>query len=52
MEIKKISEIVWEIPKENGMNVPVRIFASEKMLVPGKIFASSKLMKDIEEVLS
>jgi tRNA-splicing ligase RtcB len=32
MEIKKISDIVWEIPKENGMNVPVRIFASEKLL--------------------
>jgi tRNA-splicing ligase RtcB len=31
-EIKKISDIVWEIPKENGMNVPVRIFASKKLL--------------------
>ena len=32
MEIKKISEYEWEIPKENGMNVPGIIFASEKLL--------------------
>jgi len=32
MEIKKISDYEWEIPKEKGMNVPGRIFASEKLL--------------------
>jgi transcription initiation factor TFIIIB Brf1 subunit/transcription initiation factor TFIIB len=29
---KKISEYEWEIPKTGKMNVPVRIFASEKLL--------------------
>ncbi len=32
MEIKKISEFEWEIPKEGKMNVPGRIFASTKIL--------------------
>jgi len=32
MEIKKISEFVWEIPKQDNMLVPARIFASEKLL--------------------
>src|SRR3989344_478452 len=32
MKIQKISENVYEIPKEGKMNVPVRIFASEKIL--------------------
>ncbi len=36
VEIKKINEFEWEIPK------------SGKMLVPGKIFASEKLMNDIK----
>ncbi|VVB80231.1 tRNA-splicing ligase RtcB [uncultured archaeon] len=36
-EIKKISEVEWEIPKEN------------EMLVPGKVFASEKLFKKIKE---
>src|SRR3989344_3211439 len=31
-EIKKISDVEWEIPKSGKMNVPVRIFASEKLL--------------------
>ena len=31
-EIKKIAENVYEIPKEGKMLVPVRIFASEKLL--------------------
>lgn len=37
MEIKKISEFEYEIPKEGNMNVP------------GKIFASEELMKKIKE---
>ena len=32
MDIKKIRENVYEIPKEGGMNVPARVFASEKLL--------------------
>src|SRR3989344_3412235 len=37
IKLKKISENVWEIPKENGM------------LVPGRVFASDKLIKNIEK---
>jgi len=32
IELKKISEYVWEIEKHGDMNVPVRIFASESLL--------------------
>ncbi len=32
MEIKKISKDVYEIPKEGNMNVPVVVYASEKLL--------------------
>ena len=32
MELKKISDYEWEIPKQGKMNVPVRIFASVKLL--------------------
>ena len=32
MELKKISEYEWEIPKHGGMRVPARIFATEKIL--------------------
>ena len=32
MELKKISDHIFEIPKEGKMNVPARIFASEKLL--------------------
>ena len=32
MEIKKIEKNIYEIPKEGKMNVPVLIFASEKLL--------------------
>jgi len=37
IELKKISDYEWEIPKEG------------KMLVPGKIFASEKLLEDIKQ---
>jgi len=36
MELKKISEVEWEIPKEGKMNVPGRIFASERLLIDMK----------------
>jgi tRNA-splicing ligase RtcB len=32
MEIKKINDYEWEIQKSNDMNVPVRVFASKKLL--------------------
>lgn len=32
IELKKISDNEWEIPKSGKMHVPVRIFASEKLL--------------------
>ena len=32
MELKKISEYEWEIPKQGGMHVPARVFASEKLV--------------------
>jgi len=32
MEIKKISNYEWKIEKEGKMNVPVIIYASEKLL--------------------
>jgi len=32
VEIKKLSKYEWEIPKTGKMNVPVRIFASEKLI--------------------
>ncbi len=37
MQLKKLSEFEWEIPKEG------------KMLVPGKIFASEKIIEDIKK---
>ncbi len=32
IELKKISDEIWEIPKQDCMNVPVRVFANEKLL--------------------
>ncbi|MBU3912456.1 MAG: RtcB family protein [Nanoarchaeota archaeon] len=32
MNLKKISEFEWEIPKTGKMNVPVKIFASDKLI--------------------
>ena len=32
IEPKKISEVLWEIPKSNSMKVPCRIYASEKLM--------------------
>jgi tRNA-splicing ligase RtcB len=32
IELKKISKIEWEIPREGAMKVPTRVFATEKML--------------------
>jgi tRNA-splicing ligase RtcB (3'-phosphate/5'-hydroxy nucleic acid ligase) len=32
MNIKKVNEYVWEVPKQGNMKVPARIFASEKLI--------------------
>jgi len=32
IKLRKISDYIWEIPKEGNMNVPVKIYASEKLL--------------------
>ncbi len=32
LDLKKISDVCWEIPKEEGMNVPCRVYASEILL--------------------
>ncbi|MEE9525155.1 MAG: RtcB family protein [Candidatus Woesearchaeota archaeon] len=32
VEVKKISEFLWEIPKTEGMKVPCRVYASEKLM--------------------
>ena len=32
IKLRRINPIVWEIPEEKPMNVPVRIYASEKLL--------------------
>ena len=30
--VKKVSKVEWEIPKQGKMNVPGKIFASEKLM--------------------
>ncbi len=32
MELRKISDYVWEIPKEGAMRVPARIYSSRKLI--------------------
>ncbi|MFP4558437.1 MAG: RtcB family protein [Archaeoglobaceae archaeon] len=32
INLNKISDVIWEIPKSGKMNVPTRVFASEKMI--------------------
>ena len=32
IKLRKIDEYIWEIPKEDKMNVPVRVYASEKLI--------------------
>jgi tRNA-splicing ligase RtcB len=46
-EVKKISDNEWEVPKENGMNVPGRIFASENLL---KKIKEDKCLEQVKNV--
>ncbi|MEA1902448.1 MAG: RtcB family protein [Actinomycetota bacterium] len=32
MELRRVSEVVWDLPQEEGMRVPGRIFASEALM--------------------
>lgn len=47
MEIKKISENVYEIPKEAGMNAPVRVYSSEKILDDIKLDKTLEQAKNV-----
>jgi hypothetical protein len=31
-EVKKLADYLWELPQTDGMRVPARIYATEKML--------------------
>ncbi|NTV23628.1 MAG: RtcB family protein [Nanoarchaeota archaeon] len=47
MELKKINDVTWEIPKEGGMHVPGRIFASERLLETIKGDRSLEQVKNV-----
>ena len=47
IEIKKISDVMWEIPREGKMNVPGVIFASQKLLEDMK---KDKTLEQIKNV--
>ncbi len=36
MELRRISDCVWEIPKSGGMRVPGRIYATRELLADSK----------------
>lgn len=50
VEIKKINEYEWEIPKTGKMKVPVRIFASEKLLDKMKEDETFKQAMDVAKL--
>jgi tRNA-splicing ligase RtcB len=47
MEIKKISENIYEIPKEGNMNVPGRIYASDKIM---EVVKQDKSLEQVRNV--
>lgn len=47
VKLKKISDYEWEIPIENGMNVPGRIFASDKLIENIKTDKSLEQVKNV-----
>jgi len=49
MNLKKISDAVYEIPKEGSMNVPGRIFVSDKLL---KLIKEDKSIQQVKNVAS
>jgi tRNA-splicing ligase RtcB (3'-phosphate/5'-hydroxy nucleic acid ligase) len=32
MELKKVNEYAWDVPKQGAMKVPARVYATEKLL--------------------
>lgn len=49
MELKKINDVTWEIPKEGTMKVPGRLFVSEKLL---EIIHEDKSLQQVKNVAS
>jgi len=49
MDIKKINEVTWEIPKQGNMNVPGRLFLSEKLL---RLVKEDKSLEQVRNVAS
>lgn len=47
MEIKKLTDFSWTIPKEGAMKVPVIIYASEKLLEKMKLDATLQQIKNV-----
>jgi tRNA-splicing ligase RtcB len=50
MDLKKISDFEWEIPVEDGMNVPGRVFASEKLIENIKKDKSLEQVKNVAKL--
>ncbi|MEM3374630.1 MAG: RtcB family protein [Candidatus Woesearchaeota archaeon] len=50
MELKKINEVTWEIPKQGKMNVPGRIFVSERLLEKVKQDKSIEQVKNVAQL--
>ena len=49
VQLKKISKYIYEVPKEKGMKVPGRIFASEKLMADIKEDKTLEQVKNVEE---
>jgi tRNA-splicing ligase RtcB (3'-phosphate/5'-hydroxy nucleic acid ligase) len=47
VELKKISDVEWEIPKSGKMNVPGKVFASEKLIADIKEDKSLEQVKNV-----
>ncbi len=47
MKFKKISENIYEIPKEGNMNVPGRIYASDKIM---EVVKQDKSLEQVKNV--
>ncbi|MFB6089119.1 MAG: RtcB family protein [Candidatus Aenigmatarchaeota archaeon] len=47
MNLNKVSDFIWEIPKEGGMNVPARIYASEELL---KGIRNDKTLEQVKNI--
>ena len=47
MELEKVHDYLWELPKRGGMRVPGRIYADEKMLA---VIRSDKSLEQVANV--